>query len=440
MDGGPEMRGGFLFRSLLRCPSTRIEGTITPPGGLGKFLGKNVHVNFTVSPIENTGIMTDCIALVVAAGRGRRFGGDLPKQYRTLGGVPILRRTLMGFVNHRDVNQVRTVIHPDDRSLFEEASAGLDVLEAVDGGLERQDSVRLGLESLASFSPAKVLIHDAARPFAGAALISDVIKALGDHDSAVPAVPVSDTLKRSDGGLVTGTVSRDGLWRAQTPQGFRYGEILAAHQDLAGHQLTDDAAVAEEAGLSVALVEGSEENIKITTEDDLKRAVSFLSAGEIRTGFGYDVHRFGPGDAVTLCGVAIPHSSGLEGHSDADVALHAVTDALLGAIGAGDIGSHFPPSDDKWRGAASDIFLRHAQDLLATRSGSICNVDLTIVCEQPKIGPHRPAMVETTAAILGLAPDRVSVKATTTERLGFTGREEGIAAQAVVTVRLAPQD
>ncbi|MDX9860544.1 MAG: bifunctional 2-C-methyl-D-erythritol 4-phosphate cytidylyltransferase/2-C-methyl-D-erythritol 2,4-cyclodiphosphate synthase [Rhodospirillales bacterium] len=379
--------------------------------------------------------MSGCIALVVAAGRGSRVGGDRPKQYQSLGGRPILRHSLETLHGHPTIDAVRVVIHPADRALYDEAAAGLELLRPADGGAERQDSVRLGLESLEGMAPDLVLIHDAARPFVDAALVSRVIAALNDHPGAIPAVPVIDTLKREIGGLAAGTVERAGLWRAQTPQGFRFAEILAAHRRFAGTGLTDDAAVAERAGLAVALVDGSEDNVKVTTPADFHRAES-KGDGEFRSGTGFDVHRFANGDHVMLCGVALPHEAGLAGHSDADVGLHALTDALLGAIADGDIGSHFPPTDPQWRGAASDIFLAHAGRLVADRGGRIVNVDVTLICEAPRVGPHRQAMRERIAAILGIAVGRVAVKGTTTERLGFAGRREGIAAQAAATVWL----
>lgn len=382
--------------------------------------------------------MGACVALVVAAGRGRRFGGERPKQYLALGGRPIIRRAVECFLNHPRVDDVLAVIHPDDRALFARATEGLDLLAPVTGGDSRQDSVRLGLESLAGRPPERVLIHDAARPFAEAAMISRVLDALETAPGAIPALPVGDTLKRGRDGLVTGTVERQGLWRAQTPQGFRYADIARAHGGLAGTALTDDAAVAEKAGLPVRLVPGSEDNLKITTDDDLARARRLIG-GETRTGFGFDAHRFGPGDHVMLCGVSIPHSAGLAGHSDADVGLHALTDALLGAIGAGDLGLHFPSTGAEWKDAQSDIFLRKAADLIAGRGGAVANIDVTIVCEAPKVGPHRDAMRRRIADILGLDAGRVSVKATTTDGLGFTGRGEGIAAQAVATVHLPPE-
>lgn len=381
--------------------------------------------------------MVECVALVVAAGRGVRAGGGVPKQYRRLADRPVLAHSLAVFAQHRAIDAIRVVIHPDDRALYDDATQGLDLPEPAPGGATRQESVRLGLESLAALGPSRVLIHDAARPFIDAGTITRVVEALGAAPGAIPAVAVADTLKRSADGRIAATVPRDGLWRAQTPQGFRYAEILEAHRAFAGRELTDDAAVAEAAGLAVALVEGGESNFKLTTDDDFRRAEAVLAAqSETRVATGFDVHAFGPGDHVWLCGVKVPHERGLVGHSDADVALHALTDALLGTIGAGDIGQHFPPSDMRWKGASSDQFLRHAASLVAARGGRVLHVDVTIVCERPKIGPHRAAMVARLAEILGLDAGRCSVKATTTEGLGFTGRREGIAAQAACTVRL----
>lgn len=381
--------------------------------------------------------MAKVVALVVAAGRGRRFGGEIPKQYQDLAGRAVLRHTLAALAVNPQIDAVRVVYHPDDADLYTQAVAGLDLLEPVAGGATRQDSVRLGLESLAPLEPDAVLIHDAARPFVDAGTIGRVIAALEQHPGAIPAVAVADTLKRGADGLVGSTVERAGLWRAQTPQGFRFREILSAHLAVAGEELTDDAAVAERAGLGVALVQGSEDNYKITTAADLDRARrAFAGPGETRVGSGYDVHRFAPGTGVWLCGVEIPHDAKLEGHSDADVALHAATDAVLGAISAADIGRHFPPTDPKWKGASSDRFLAHAAGLVAALGGRIVHLDVTVICERPKVGPHRAAMQAKVAEILGIRQDRVSIKATTTEGLGFTGRREGIAAQAVATVWL----
>jgi len=378
--------------------------------------------------------MGGTVALVVGAGEGRRFGGDTPKQYLALAGQPLMRRSLLAFITHPEVTAVQAVINPDHRALYDRAAQGLNLPAPVAGGAVRQDSVARGLESLSRLAPDNVLIHDAARPLVDHGVISRVIAALAASPGAVPALPVADTLKRGENGRIEATVDRRDLWRAQTPQGFRFADILAAHRRTAGAELTDDAAVAERAGLAVAIVDGAEDNIKITTEDDLIRAGRLLGQGETRIGLGVDAHQFGPGDHVMLCGVAVPFEHGLVGHSDADVGLHALTDALLGTIGAGDIGSHFPPSDAKWKGASSDGFLRRAGELVAARGGRIVNIDITLICEKPKIGPHRQAMTDRIAGILGVAGDRVSVKATTTDRMGFTGRGEGIAAQAVATV------
>jgi 2-C-methyl-D-erythritol 4-phosphate cytidylyltransferase / 2-C-methyl-D-erythritol 2,4-cyclodiphosphate synthase len=382
--------------------------------------------------------MQTTYAVIVAAGRGARFGGALPKQYLPLGGRTILRHAVGAFAAHPRIAGVQVVIRDEDRAVFQEAMAGLAVMPPVPGGAERQDSVRLGLEALAPHGPARVLIHDGARPFPGAALIDRVIDALDRAPAAIPALPLGDTVKRVEDGLIRETVDRTGLWRAQTPQGFHFPAILAAHRAASGRILTDDAAVAEAAGIAPIIVAGSDDNLKVTTAADLAAAERLLAArlGDVRVGQGFDVHAFGPGQRVLICGIEIPHDASLVGHSDADVGLHAVTDALLGAIGAGDIGMHFPPSEPRWRGGASDLFLRHAAALLCEKGGVIAAVDVTVICERPTIGPHRAAMIERVAAILGLDPARVSVKATTTDRLGFTGRGEGIAAQAVATVRL----
>ena len=382
--------------------------------------------------------MGSIYALVLAAGRGARFGGTLPKQYLPLAGQSVLRHAVTAFLAHEQVAGVQVAIRPEDRGVYETELAGLDLLPPVAGGAERQDSVRLGLEALVRLAPTHVLIHDGARPFPDAALIDRVIDALDRAPAAIPGLPLGDTLKRVSGGVISHTVDRSGLWRVQTPQGFHFDAILAAHRAAVGQALTDDAAVAEAAGIAPLIVLGSEANLKITTLDDLSAAERLIAArqGDVRIGLGFDVHPFGPGDGLMICGIKIPHSAGVVGHSDADVGLHALTDAILGAIGAGDIGMHFPPSDPQWKGASSDRFLAHAVGLVRARGGSIAALDVTIICERPRIGPHRAAMVERIAAIIGLAPDRVSVKATTTEKLGFTGRGEGIAAQAVATVRL----
>ncbi|MEE8351228.1 MAG: bifunctional 2-C-methyl-D-erythritol 4-phosphate cytidylyltransferase/2-C-methyl-D-erythritol 2,4-cyclodiphosphate synthase [Rhodospirillales bacterium] len=378
--------------------------------------------------------MSETVALVVGAGEGRRFGGELPKQYSLLAGLPVMRHSLQAFLSHPEVTTVKAVIHPDHRDLYQEATQGLNLPAPIIGGAERQVSVFRGLESLVAEKPDKVLIHDAARPLLSAAVISRVLAALDDVAGAIPALALADTLKRGDGKTISGTLERQGFYRAQTPQGFRFAAILDAHRQVEGEELTDDAAVAERAGLVVAMVEGAEENFKVTQPGDLGRAERFFGAGDVRTGMGFDVHRFVDGNQVMLCGINIAHDHGLEGHSDADVGLHALTDAILGAIGAGDIGSHFPPTDPQWKGIASDVFLRHAGELVKNGGGRISNLDVTLICEAPKIDPHRDVMRKRIAQILEIAEARIGVKATTTERLGFAGRGEGIAAQAVATV------
>ncbi len=385
--------------------------------------------------------MTGVCALIVAAGRGHRFGGELPKQYAALGGRTVLRHAVESFRRHPAVGQIRVVIHPDDRVLYDKALGGLDLPEPVPGGATRQESVRLGLEGLAPVAPDKVLIHDAARPFVPASVVAAVIDALEEEVGAIAALPLVDSLKRGRDGGIQDSVARESLWRAQTPQGFRFPEILAAHRTLAagdGEALTDDAAVAQAMGHAVKLIEGATESFKVTTAEDLARAERWLAGAqtETRTGSGFDVHRFGAGDFVTLCGIEIPHSAGLQGHSDADVGLHALTDAILGALAAGDIGQHFPPSDPQWKGADSALFLRHAMAMVKDRGGRFVHCDVTLICEAPKVGPHRAEMQQRVAEILDCDPQRINVKATTTERLGFTGRGEGIAAQATATLQL----
>ena len=371
----------------------------------------------------------------MAAGRGQRLGEATPKQYLALGGRAILRRALDACLAHPSLDLLQVVIHPEDRPRYDAALAGLDdprLRPPVSGGASRDASVLAGLEALAPERPDRVLIHDAARPFLRPELISNVLAALDEAPAALPALPVVDALWRAEGDRAEAPVSRDGLWRAQTPQGFRYPEILAAHRGHRGAAL-DDVAVARAAGLEVRIVPGDEDNFKITDGADLERARRGL-AMDIRTGNGFDVHAFGPGSAVTLCGVAIPFDRGLVGHSDADVGMHALTDAVFGALAEGDIGQWFPPSDPVWKGAASEIFLRKSVERAAARGFAISHLDCTLVCEAPKIGPHARAMRDVLAAIAGIDADRVSVKATTSERLGFTGRGEGIAALATATL------
>ena len=382
--------------------------------------------------------MSGVAVLVVAAGKGERVGGIVPKQYAFLMGKPVLRWTLEALARQTDVTAIQVAIGPEQEALYADAVAGLNLRAPIVGGATRQESVRLGLEALADAVPDIVLIHDAARPLVSDRLIAAVIASLeAGADAAVPLLPVADTLKKHDGSAWN-TVSRDGLHRAQTPQGFRFAKILRAHRHFAQRNVTDDMALAELAGLHIREVAGEEENLKITTPEDFVRAEAQLRAklGESRTGMGYDVHKFVAGDHVWLCGIKVAHDHALEGHSDADVGLHALTDAILGAIGEGDIGVHFPPSDGRWRGAPSWKFLDHAASLVRRKGGAIVHCDVTLICERPKIGPHREAMRARIADILSLDIARVSVKATTTEGLGFAGRQEGLAAQAVATVRL----
>ncbi len=390
-------------------------------------------------------------AIIVAGGRGSRAirdDGDTPKQYRMLGSTSVIARTLGIFYEHPRINRVLTVIHKDDHEAFSQAVRALQgPHETAIGGATRQASVLAGLEALADNPPDIVLIHDAARPFVSAATVDAVLDALSVADGAIAARPVTDTIKRQAGRspTIVDTIPRRDLWAAQTPQGFVFAPILEAHRRAAAthpEEFTDDAAVAEWAGLAVRLVKGNAENIKLTTRDDMETVDARLRRREaeelvdIRVGNGFDVHAFADGDAVTLGGITIAHERRLSGHSDADVGLHALTDAIFGALGEGDIGSHFPPSDPQWKGAASDLFLKAAVDAVAARGGRIGHLDLTLICEAPKIGPHREAMRTRIAEICGIPISRVSVKATTTERLGFTGRREGIAAQATATVRL----
>ncbi|TGD63127.1 bifunctional 2-C-methyl-D-erythritol 4-phosphate cytidylyltransferase/2-C-methyl-D-erythritol 2,4-cyclodiphosphate synthase [Tabrizicola sp. WMC-M-20] len=363
-------------------------------------------------------------AIIVAAGRGTRAGGDLPKQWQILTGRPVLAHTIAAFAGR--VDRVILVIHPDDRA----RAAGFG-LPMVEGGATRAGSVRHALDWLEGQGVTKVLIHDGARPLVSGAVIASVLQALDTSTGAAPALPVTDALWRGEAGTVTGTAPRDGLWRAQTPQGFRFAEILAAHRAHPGGA-ADDVEVARWAGHAVTIVPGDEDNMKLTYPQDFIRAEKILGGRDmdIRLGNGYDVHAFTTGDQVWLCGVSVPHDKALLGHSDADVGMHALTDAIYGALAEGDIGVHFPPSDPQWKGAESHIFLRHAMGRVAARGYRIANCDVTLVCERPKIGPHQAAMRAALAGIMGVDMDRISVKATTSEGLGFTGREEGIAALA----------
>ena len=381
-------------------------------------------------------------AIVVAAGRGLRAGGEVPKQYRTIAGEPVIRPSLARFAAHRAITAVQPVIHPDDETMFRTATDGLDLLPAVPGGATRQGSVRAGLEALVARQPDIVLVHDAARPFLSDALVARAIAAAQASGAAVPAIAVADTVKRVDAAdRIIATVDRADLRMVQTPQAFAFALLLDAHRRAAAagrEDFTDDAALLEWAGQRVAVFEGETGNVKLTTSDDFVRAETLRLAAlaDIRTGYGFDVHAFAEGDHVMLGGVRIAHSRGVTGHSDADVALHALVDAVLGALAEGDIGEHFPPSDPQWRGASSDRFLAFACERVRARSGVIAHLDVTIVCEAPRIGPHRDAMRARVAAIAGIPSSRVAVKATTSEKLGFTGRGEGIVAMVTATVRL----
>jgi 2-C-methyl-D-erythritol 4-phosphate cytidylyltransferase/2-C-methyl-D-erythritol 2,4-cyclodiphosphate synthase len=396
-------------------------------------------------PDPDIAIVSKAAVVIVAAGRGERAGqGDGPKQYRRIGNRAIIAHTLETFLAHPNVGHIVVAIHADDHALFHAAaSVHSDRVTTVIGGQTRQESVRFGLLALRDSAPDNVLIHDAVRPFADPELIGRTIKAIGERSGALAAVPVADTLKREAlGGFVGETVSRAGLHAAQTPQGFPFALILAAHEqayDSGRLDFTDDAAIAEWARIPVRLVPGSPDNIKLTWARDISMADQLLKGSsssfpDIRTGNGYDVHAFEAGDQVVLCGVAIPHDKKLSGHSDADVGLHALTDALLATCGAGDIGTHFPPSDPQWKDAPSHIFVEHAAKLIRAHGGRIVNTDVTLICEAPKIGPHREAMTAALSAMLAISADRVSIKATTNERLGFVGREEGIAAIATASV------
>ncbi len=388
-----------------------------------------------------TTFMSRVAAIVVAAGRGVRAGGGTPKQYREVRGAPAIRHALALFTDHPQVMLVQPVIHRDDGTTFAEAAAGLDLRAPAFGGATRQVSVRAGLEALEKEQPEIVLVHDAARPFASPALISRAIAA-GASGAAIPGLGLTDTVKEVDAeDRVVATRDRNRLRTVQTPQAFRYADLLAAHRRAAEagrEDFTDDAALAEWAGLNVTVFEGEAGNMKLTTEEDFARVAAgdWQALTDVRTGIGYDVHSFVEGDHVWLGGVRIPHSRSLSGHSDADVPLHALVDAILGALADGDIGAHFPPSDPQWRGAPSEKFLAFAVDRVRQRGGRIAHLDITIVCEAPRVAPHRDAMRARIAAIAGVQIDRVAVKATTNERLGFIGRQEGIAAMATATIRL----
>jgi 2-C-methyl-D-erythritol 4-phosphate cytidylyltransferase/2-C-methyl-D-erythritol 2,4-cyclodiphosphate synthase len=383
-------------------------------------------------------------AVVVAAGTGSRAGGERPKQYQTVGGRPVVWWALKSFCDHPLISHIQPVIGAGQTELFESAAADLTVEAPVIGGATRQESCRLGLQALAKHNLTHVLIHDAARPFISAELISRVIAGLEEHGGVVPGIALADTIKKAPDGTIERTVDRTGLWVVQTPQGFAFDAICAAHEKArqsGQSSLTDDAAVAELAGIEVAIVPGNSENRKITTSEDLAEANSALnttlgSLPDIRTGVGIDIHPFAPGDHVMLCGIKIAHTHKLAGHSDADAALHALTDAILGAIGEADIGTFFPPSDPQWKDASSAIFLEKAVELVAERGGQVGNADIAILAEAPRISPHIAAMKARLSTLLRISEERIAIKATTAERLGFVGRSEGIAAFATVLVRL----
>jgi 2-C-methyl-D-erythritol 4-phosphate cytidylyltransferase/2-C-methyl-D-erythritol 2,4-cyclodiphosphate synthase len=373
-------------------------------------------------------------ALIVAAGKGERLGGDVPKQYRPIGGKPVLRWAVEAMASHPAIDRVRVVIGAGQQALAETALADLPVGNFITGGAERSDSVLMGLQAVGEGT---VLVHDAARPFCPPAVVDRLLGALEGHDGAVPVLPVADTLA-SGSRILENLVDRSNLLRVQTPQAFHVEDLIYAYEEAGLALATDESTVMLTAGLKVATVEGDPMLEKLTTPADWERAVAILASRLIpRTGLGFDVHAFAGEGPIMLGGIAVPHFRGVKGHSDADVALHAITDALLGAAGLGDIGEHFPPSDPQWKGAASHLFLSHAARLIRGHGGVIDHVDVTIIGEEPKVGPHRLAMRSRIAEILGLKVDQVSVKATTTEGLGFTGRREGIAAQAVASVRLA---
>jgi len=381
------------------------------------------------------------IAIIVAAGSGNRAGGEIPKQYQEIGGKPVICHTLEAFISHRAIDDIIVVISPEHRKLYDNAIKGYPLRAPVNGGNTRQQSVFNGLKAISDGKPTKVLIHDAARPFVSPAIISDVVAALDNSAGAIPGVPVVDTVCQVTSGQITGRLNRDELRAVQTPQGFVFEAIFTAHEKAVADGNTnasDDASLVS----PVTVIAGEAINSKITTSEDIAKAdiymkqINLADLGDIRVGQGFDVHAFETGDHVILCGVEIPFTAKLKGHSDADVAMHALTDAILGAISEGDIGKHFPPSEAQWKGAASDIFLKKAVDLVAQRGGIVAHCDITIICEAPKLRPHIDAMRDELAKIMAMKIDRVSVKATTSEQLGFTGRGEGIAAMATATIRL----
>jgi 2-C-methyl-D-erythritol 4-phosphate cytidylyltransferase / 2-C-methyl-D-erythritol 2,4-cyclodiphosphate synthase len=384
-------------------------------------------------------------AVIVAGGSGLRAGGGTPKQYHLIGGKPVIWWTLKTFLDHPNISHVQTVVGAGHEDMFAEATRGLSLPLLVIGGATRQESSRFGLEACAQLNFSKVIIHDAARPFVSMALINDVIAELDRSDAVIPGLPVADTMKFAPGGVITKTIDRSAMWFVQTPQGFQFDKILDAHRLAARNEasgMTDDAAVAEYAGMTVRIIAGEQRNKKLTTMADVEAAnadmgkAMFVDRPDIRMGQGIDFHVFAPGKSIVLCGVKIPHTHKLKGHSDADVALHALTDAILGAIGEGDIGVHFPPSDAQWKDADSAVFVEEAMTLLEARGGVLANVDITILAEAPKVNPHIADMKAVLSPLLRISVDRIAIKATTTEKLGSIGRKEGMAAFAIATVRL----
>ncbi len=393
--------------------------------------------------------MPKIVALITACGRGNRFnqGEGIPKQYLPLAGAPLLRHSILAFLNHPKISDVICVIHPDDLALYEEAAAGLDLLNPVFGGDTRQASIRIGLEALRDYNPSKVLIHDGVRPFVSKRIINGILEKLETHPAVIPAIAVEDTLKKYSDGKIEWTLERENLWRAQTPQGFLFEDILNSHVAFKDLNFTDDAALNEYAGIPVAIVPGSQNNFKITTEEDYERAKTVISTiisdvrEENRIGSGFDVHGFrkredGENNLIRICGVDLEFDKKIDAHSDGDVGIHAAIDAILGAIGEGDIGDHFPPSEAKWKDFDSREMLKIINHLLKKKGGTILNLDITLICEKPKISKFKNQMKTALAEVLGISTTRVNVKATTTEKLGFLGREEGVAAQAVVSIAL----
>lgn len=378
------------------------------------------------------------IALILAAGRGHRMSRGTPKQYLDVGGITILRRTVNVFLKNPTIDLIQVIIHPDDRELYETAVGDIGLPEPVLGGKTRQNSVLNGLEAIGKHFPEYVYIHDAARPFLEQKTLNSLICEVDKSGAVIPALRIRDTIKCITEETIHSTLDRDYLYCAQTPQAFRYKAIFMAHRRFENINFTDDSAIAEKAGLKVRIIEGLENNFKITTKEDLNKANIMTKKyyTDVRIGYGVDVHAFDKGDHVILGGVKIPHTMSLKGHSDADVAIHAITDAVLGAIAAGDIGEHFPPSDPEWKNISSDVFLKHAVNLVAKKKGIINSIDITIVCEEPKIGPYRDLIRSNISKIMDFDIDRISIKATTTERLGFTGKGQGIMVHAVATIKL----